>query len=285
MDKMIRGNIYVKYKKILIPAIKNEIISFAAEYGITLFPDAVYHLVSVIPSMKRRSLYTRLYMGSFRKIAEDAFQDIEIVLNKYDCTAIKKAILKGNPVKEIRKYVKQYKIDLVIITSSATPTPPPKLIGSTATKIIGSLEIPILIITPYSYVNRDKLEKNKNGIGVLCRDPALINKALGYAYYIIKKHGFEHRLRIILPHTKDRIVDQEILRRLSNMGLKVDLTLIRSDNLDIFVEKALKEAQDLYLLITMRGWRRIAKIPFLMGGLSRYERLLIGLSPIPILLV
>ncbi len=283
MIRDIIGEHMIEIKNILIPAIRNEIILFAAEYGIKLFPNAVYHIVSVIPQMRKRSMYTRLYIESFEKLARDAFHDLEFILYSRGCLAVKKTLLRGNVVKEIKKYVLNNKIDLIIISSSASPTPPPRLVGSTASKIISALNVPSLVITPASYERKEFLLDSFNGIGIICSDPRFIDRSLMYAYSILsKKRG---RLRLVFPHNADRELMVNVQQRLRDMGLSVDLVLVKGDNVDDFIKNALGRVNDLNLLISLKKPHHGLRLPLISGRLSRYDRLLIGLSPVPILLV
>jgi len=65
-----------KVNNILVSAIKNEIILFATEYSVKLFPNSIYHILSVIPMFsKKRSLYTKLIDRSFEKIVKEAIEE------------------------------------------------------------------------------------------------------------------------------------------------------------------------------------------------------------------
>jgi nucleotide-binding universal stress UspA family protein len=272
----------INIRNILIPAIKSKIILFGTEYTIRLFPNAVYHILSVIPRMRHRSLYTTLYKDSFEKIARDAINNIEFILHKNNCLSIKKNIIYGDVVKTIREYVKKYRIDIITLTSSASLTPPPKLIGSTALKVIASVNIPALIITPRSYDERERLLRGVKNIGIACISRERISEAMEYVYYFSVK--YKANIKLIFNERIDGGFAQMVQQRLAKMGLRVDLIFVRSRDVDEFIEEVFREARDVELLVAVR--RRVKyRIPLISPILTEYDRFLIGLSPTPVFLV
>ena len=274
-------------RNILISAIKNEIILFATEYIASIFPNAVYHIVSVIPRYSRkRSMFTKLVDEALDKIAREAVDEVEFVLTSRGIHYIKKTILKGDPIKALTKYAETYNIDVIVTSSASCPTPPPKLVGSTASKIIARIDKPVFIATPYSFENREELLKNGlSEISIVCMDIDRIGKALDLAYYISRIHG--SRLNMLFSKKIPSNKINELQHRLSQLRVKMSISVIKHENLDDFVEKALEETSKSKLLIITRQHRVYEKIlfPFIKHHLTRYERLFMGLSKTPLFIV
>ncbi|MCD6301652.1 MAG: universal stress protein, partial [Staphylothermus sp.] len=250
-------------------------------------PDSVYHILSVIPQLsKKRSLYTKLIDQSFEKIAREAIEEIEYLLHRKGVHYIKKTILRGDPVKKIKKYVEIYNIDLIVLSSSSSPTPPSRLIGSTASKIVSVIPRPILVITPYSFERKEDLLKNGiNKIGLVCLNINNMQRAIELAYYLCNKHNA--LLDIILSKKTNRDKLIELQNKLGNMGLKINTIVIDHTSIEEFVKKSLEELDDANAIITTRQKTVTEKIPFpfLHHRVTKYERLFMGLSAIPIFIV
>ncbi len=134
----------------MICTVKSERIIRASEYVIQLYPSSVYHLVAVIPKMRSRYFLTSLYHETMQKIMEDALHDVELALTEKGVMAVRKVILKGNPVKKLVEYASKNPIDLIVISTSRNEMVPIGVIGSTAKKIIAKTDIPVLVYTPLS---------------------------------------------------------------------------------------------------------------------------------------
>ncbi len=276
-----------KVNNILVSAIKNEIILFATEYSVKFFPNSVYHILSVIPQFsKKRSMYTKLIDRSFEKIAKEAIEEIEFLLHKNGVHYIKKAIVRGDPVKKIKEYAEQYSIDLIVLSSSSSPTPPPRLIGSTASKIISVVPKPLLVITPYSFERKEDLLKNWiNKIGLVCLDISRVQKAVELAYYLCRKHNALLDIVLSKKTNRDKLI--ELQNKLGRIGLRTNTVVIEHSSVEDFVKRSLEELSDARAIIITRQRTVTEKIhfPFLHHRVTKYERLFMGLSAIPIFIV
>ncbi len=176
-------------------------------------------------------------------------------------------------------------MDLIVLTSSSSPTPPPRLVGSTVSKLVSAVDIPALIATPYSFENKDKLLTGIDSVGLVCLDIHRIEKALLLAHHIVRRHS--STLYLIVSGKTDRDKVKCVHEELMGKNIKSDLILIDHVGIDDFVEKTLREAEKLKLLIITRQKRLVAKLhlPLLAPKLSAYERAFIGLSPVPIIIV
>ncbi len=271
-------------KNVLISVIKNEIILFASEYTIMVFPNAIYHIVSVIPKYTKRSLYTKLYKPTLERIITEAMDEVELILYKHESITVKKRILYGDAVNEINKYISDNRIDLLTITSSATPTPPPGLVGSTASRLVASTSIPVLVVTPIAYENKDKLLEGIDTVTIACINTSLLDKAVNIAYNIARRHT--RYIRLIVSSHADRDKAVYYRDKISSLGLNVSLDTIKHHTLSEFAEKTLKITGNKDLLIVARQKKTMQSIiPWRRKRLSIYERLFMGLSHVPILFV
>ncbi len=143
----------------MICTVKSERIVKASQYIIRLYPSSVYHLVAVIPKMRSRYLLTSLYHDTMQKIMEDAIHDVELALLEKGAIAVRKIILKGDPVKKLVEYTVKNPIDLVVISTSRNEMIPRGIIGSTARKIIERIDIPVFVYTALAH--SDRLDVNK----------------------------------------------------------------------------------------------------------------------------
>ncbi len=134
----------------MVCTVKSERIIRASQYVIQLYPSSVYHLVAVIPKMRSRYFLTSLYHETMQKLMDDALHDVELALTEKGVMAVRKVILKGNPVKKLVEYASKYPIDLIVISTSRNEMVPIGVIGSTARKIIAKTDIPVLVYTPLS---------------------------------------------------------------------------------------------------------------------------------------
>ena len=136
------------FNQIAVTVVKSERLMWAADLSAYLFPDAIYHLIAVIPRIETRVMFTSLYRETVDRISRDALSCAEMILSKHRVLAIKKVILQGKPEAEIVNYVKQREIDLIVLTSGVTEEAPPRLVGKVTKEMIISLPNSLLIYPP-----------------------------------------------------------------------------------------------------------------------------------------
>ena len=267
---------------VLISTVKSPLVINAARFALKLFPNAIFHVVSVIRKLRFRFLYIPHYSRIMERLAEEALRDIEKVLFDNGCLTVRRALLYGEPAKEIIKYVSTNSIDLVVVTSSTTTSPPIDVLGSVASKIIAGLKIPTLVYTPFSdkVLDKDRVET----IALVAQDLDQLSKIIPLATTIAKRHRSELNLFTMesgeLPETTGNF--------LRSSGVRFKLKQLISSTSEELVNEILRLGTSTDLIIVKRFESLIRRSIY--GILARrelelHERVLLGMSPSPIIIV
>ncbi len=133
----------------------------ASEYTAKILPSAVYHLVTVIPRIRSRSLYTKLYMDTLQELIKDLEKIAEMELLRRNILVIKKST--HNSLSELWKYIEKNNIDLLVLPRTVDIEDISR-IDKITRKIITDSPIPLLLYP--SIVKPDTLlDKNLVCIG------------------------------------------------------------------------------------------------------------------------
>jgi len=128
----------------MIYATRSERVVKASEYLALLFPNAIYHVVAVISTLRSRHFYTSLFKDIMRRAAEEAVDELELTLLGKHVLVVKKVILRGKPSKELINYARSKPIDLVALASPINGVSP---ITPVIHKVIIELDLPIFLYT------------------------------------------------------------------------------------------------------------------------------------------
>jgi len=138
----------LSFKQILIHALRSDAAVKAAHYAASITPNAVFHVVSVIPTHRSRYPLNSLLTDVFRRAAEEAVHEVELALMGRGVLTVRKALLAGRPAEELLKYVRRYGIDLIVLTASPASGSPGRLAGSVAREVADASPKPVLICMP-----------------------------------------------------------------------------------------------------------------------------------------
>ncbi len=136
---------YNMFQNILIATDDSQLIKNAIEYTANCFPDADYHIISVINTSTPSIPITDILMENMRESSRRAIQDGVEILKNMGIEDCKKIIRKGAPSEEIVKYSEDYNIDLIVMgTQSKTGTQIYE-IGETCLHVLEHSSIPVLL--------------------------------------------------------------------------------------------------------------------------------------------
>ncbi len=255
----------------MVCAVKSTRIVNATLFTVTLFPNAVYHVVAVVPKLKSRVRFTSLYDKTMKNIAEDAIALIELALTKEHVLAIRRVVLEGDPAKKLVEYAESNPIDLIVMSSAKSETPPPEIVGSTARKVLSKTSKPVLIYTPLSApphsVNKLLLVFNK-------ASHIDIDKIVDIARTITSSHS---NVRITVLVIGDSTYVKEKLME-KNLGFNL---IEHSGGYEEVVEYT--KDTDLVIVNKTKGFEE--KIPLLRKHVTTLTRMLAGLSFSPVIVV
>ncbi len=255
----------------MICAVKSTRIVNATLFTVTLFPNAVYHVVAVIPRLKSRVRFTALYDKTMKNIAEDAIALIELALMKEHVLAIRKVVLEGDPAKKLVEYAEANPIDLIVMSSAKSETPPPEIVGSTARKVLSKTSKPVLIYTPLS------APPHKVGKLLLVFNKAShldIDKIIDIAETITMAHRGVKITALVIgdpAHVKEKLEEKK---------LSYDLI----DHTSSY-EEVVEYTKDTDLVIVNKTKSFEEKIPLLRKHVTTLTRMLAGLSFSPVIVV
>lgn len=211
-----------------------------------------------------------------KRIAEDAIAMVELILLREKALAIRKVLLEGDPAKKILEYAENNPIDLLVISSAISATPPPGIIGSTAKKIISKSNKPVLVYTPLSIISSDSIKN----ILLVANKPSEreINKMLSIASTIAGK--FNAYVFAYIIGDKDTV--DVIKRRLKDLQLNYKIMEPARENVEAEI---LEITQNMDLVIVNKTKALEEKIPLLKHHISPLCRSLAGLSRSPVMIV
>ncbi len=155
---------------ILVCTINSDPVFRMAKFLSKLFPNARYHIVTVIRPLKHRAILTRLYRKYAEDLVKEAQEKVATILSKHGVKNIERHILYGRPVHMITEYTKKYDIDLIAITPRARMSKE-HVIGSTAERVLVNTDIPVLLYT----VQSDPIITKSIKLGVIGGEESLKN--------------------------------------------------------------------------------------------------------------
>lgn len=274
-----------RVRNVMISAVKSENVVNASRYALMLFPNAAFHVVTVVRKLKSRHFYTGLYSDIAERIAEDAVNDVELALLGGNCLAVRKVILHGDPAKELLRYARSNNIDLIVITSSISPTPPPEPVGSVASRVTSGADVPVLVYTPLSNKLLDQIMQKPHTVLLAALDISHIETALPLATSIARVHGAD--INIITMKRPGSNVLEYVRRHLTELNVRFEITTVAVGSTEDYVSKVLEESYHANVLVVKRLagvlGRSVLKLVS-RRRLSAFERSFMGLSPIPVII-
>ncbi len=265
------------FKNIMVCAVKSERAVKASKLAATLFPNAVFHLVAVVPRLHSRVMLTTLYKETLEKIAHDALHEIEMAVNEQKVLAVRKVVLHGKPEKELVNYVKGKRIDLVVITSGITEGTPPRLVGPVTKKVLASVPQPVLVYPPAA----------RGPAGAVRRAVLLVEKGRvrneGKLIEVVKYLSGRSLEFVTLVCKEGDTLCERVREVIASAGLSHDVVSLRSEN--EVLGKALELAEEADLMVAGKGGKPHLLKPMRGSDLTRYQHTVAGLSSSPVILV
>lgn len=239
----------------------------------------MYHIVAVAPKLRSRVKLTSLYDKTMKRIAEDAIAMVELILLQEKVLAIRKVLLEGDPAKKILEYAENNPIDLLVISSAVSATPPPGIIGSTAKKIISKSSKPVLVYTPLSTTPSDSIRN----ILLVANKPSEreITKMLDVVSTIAKE--FDAYVFAYIIGNKD--IASVIKKRLEDLRLNHKIMEPTKENKENIEAEVLELTRNVDLVIINKTKALEEKIPILKYHVSSLCKSLAGLSGSPVIIV
>ena len=269
----------MRYRRVVSAVQKSKRAIDAAILAARVFRGAEIHLVSAVYPVHGRATYMRV-RRRLEDLARAALEEAAKALEGEGVQPIK-AVVYGKPHKAILKYVSEVRADALAIASASTLTPPPGLIGSTASKLVLRCRRSILVYTPAS----PPPPKALSDVVVVFDRKHPMEELLLTA----KRLAGEARISLAILAADREAAAREALEASRRTGIKADVLPIRGGAPDKLID-VLKGA-DLIIVGRHAVVREITRImPFLdrvMGrrsftdlGLS-----LLSLSPAPVLII
>ena len=265
-----------KVRNIVVYAIKSEKIVHAALLAATLFPNAIYHVVSAIPKYSSRTTYTKLYQEVMKNLAEDSLTNIKIALLQKGIRFIREKLLHSRkPSKELVRYIKNVKADLIVIATV------PQMLGRMGAKLFleaSKIRKPMLI---YTLVSKEPTKIKT--IILLTSKLSLESEALLSS--LIIAHRMNSEILVVTMETPE-VLDIQLLNILTtiyNAKIHIELSTKHRDKL---IEYAIEISNEADLLIVDRDIFAKHKYLYILPWirkLSKEEEKLLSSSLTPIL--
>ncbi len=260
-------------------AIVSDNIDDIVRHTCTLFPQAYFHVIGVMHKLKSRHHYTSLYADMMHRLAKDSVLTISTKLRSQGCDRVREVILEGRPIKAITTYIKHNTIDALIVVTSSKPSAV-ETISPTIQQIISSVKIPILVYTPFF-----RFQGKERVVTLALQSLSHIDGNLSIAFSLAK--CLNAQLEIITMRKVSKVQLEKFRRYLLRSNIVFGLNIIESSSMDEFVSKLLKLCSDSLILITRRHERGVSRLLGILGlhKIESYERILMSLSPVPILFI
>jgi len=149
------------FNNILIATDNSKAVHHAISYTVHLFPNASFHIVSVINTSDRSVPLTELIMDEMRVSAEKAVENAKALLISRGARCVETAIRTGTPSREVVKHIAENNIDLLAITRTAKECSPH--IGATCLHILELVHCPVLIVPANTPLKRPENVLNTTG--------------------------------------------------------------------------------------------------------------------------
>lgn len=133
------------FKNILVATDDSKLVNNAIEYTANCFPDADYHIISVINTSTPSVPITDILMEDLKESSRRAIQDGVDILKKRDIEDCKRVIRKGAPSEEIVKYSEDYNIDLIVMGTQSKSGTQIYEIGETCLHVLEHSSVPVLL--------------------------------------------------------------------------------------------------------------------------------------------
>ncbi len=131
--------------------------------------DAEVHLLSVVGTLEKYSFFyvphPSLDLMELETLRLEGRQ-LDEFAEKYfaDRPKVKRVVLSGDPLEQIRKYIESAAIDMVIVTSHERHGIQRAIFGNTAEEIARISPVPVTIINPYN-VEKPEVRRQPGEIG------------------------------------------------------------------------------------------------------------------------
>ena len=215
-------------RRILVPTdgygLEDHVISYVAR----AFPDAEFHVISVVNTYERGVQLTNLLYEEMRDSAEKAIMEATRKLEGFGIRDVKPILLEGLPSKEIVKYAKLHDIDLIAMrVYSRRHTASAHRLGSTVRNVMRRSRIPVLTVADECHripIRRvllltdgtSKTKRAENFAILLASSYGLI---LDVMYLLWEGGSEEHAGKII----------NNVVWKAQHWGVKIDRRIIEGD--------------------------------------------------------
>ncbi|HID72048.1 MAG TPA: hypothetical protein EYP29_04815 [Thermoplasmata archaeon] len=261
------------FKRILLTTEGTRSMERIINYVSELFPEASFHVISVVNTSIGSLHSTKLLIDLFDKQAEHALQDAKRILDQkgIEATYIKK---RGNPAKEILKYINLNRMDLVTLGSSAQRGIAKLTFGHVGEPVIKKALCPVLVLNkngrferPNTILNPTDGKTHSVEAGILATSLANYFGATLHKCYV----------------GRDKEFGEKVLRESSELARQMGVKEV--DVCELFegdpAEWILKRTDMHDMIVIGKGRKSLFK-KNLLGFTSREVA---ALSPIPVFLV
>ena len=269
----------MRYRRVVSAIQKSERSINAAVLAARVFRGAEFHLVSAVYPARGRATYTRV-RKRLEDLARSALEEVAKALEKEGVRPVK-AVVYGKPHKAILRYVSKVNADALAMASASTLTPPPGIIGSTASKLVLRCRRSLLIYTPTS----PPPPKSIGNIVIVFDGKHAMEELLLTA----KRLAEGARISLAILSADRASASREALEAGRRTGIRADILPIKGGSPDRLVD-ALK-GHDLVIVGRHAIVRELAMlVPFLdiVIGRKSFTDLglaLLSLSPAPVLII
>ncbi len=276
-------------KNIMVCAVKSDRIVKAARYIASIFSNAIYHIVAVIPRYHARYFLTSLYSRTLRRIAEEAIHDLEIALAEHKVLSMRSTILEGKPSDELLGYAKKHDVDLVVLTAAASPSPTDRVVGSVTRSFIRYSKS-LVFVYPMT-ITTTQIPPKISRILLVSRAKApseVYDCALNLTTYIAKLFNSEVVVAHIIRHEEEEKFLDVIKSYLSREDIRFSIDVLSPRSRDEEIELILELTKYVDVSVQMRAYGMMARVcrilSLWMRSLMPCE-IVAGLSAVPIFFV
>lgn len=271
---------YVSYvSNVGFYAIVSDNVDDIVHHVCTIFPHASFYVIGVTHKLKSRHHYTSLYADIMHSLVKESILNIASRLKAYGCSDVREVVLEGKLTKVIPAYIKKKRINALVVVTSLKPQVV-EVVSPVIEKLILSVRTPLLIYTPFF-----KFQGKESIVTLALQSLSYINGSVSAALSLAK--NLNAQLEVVTMKRSGRIQMEKFKRYLLRSNIVFGLNTIVSSSMDEFMSKVLKLYSNSLILVTRRYEGRLSSVLSILGlrKLESYERILMSISPIPVLLI
>lgn len=265
------------FNKILIATDNSKLMEGLIPYTATLFPQAEFHVISVINTSSGNIPVTNLLKKTLTNLSEDAVNKAEKTLTDMGIKKLNKSTPSGEPSREILTYAKDNDIDLCVLATHSKSGTQKIHIGHVCRIVLEHIHCPVMLINKPPKQERPKRILNPTSGSKYSHRASIFAATLA--------NNFKAEMTTLYFGKSSRLDEEmEFVKNITDsINVKVNREFCEGDPEECIV----KRAKDHDLIIASRGHSGLTyKLRSIIPefALSKLDRAIIAQVTIPFLI-